>query len=104
MIDMFPLLFNHLQRTEQLMPKYIGKFDGVDALPRREYPPIYWWEDVSIGKLRLSCNTPLLEDMCAQLAAESGIFVSRDDSAIESALERLRELSSHAFEAMIRAA
>lgn len=62
--DLFPLLHNRMSREDQDVPKFIGKFDGVGALPKGEYPAIYYWIDSEHGCFRLSFNTPLLSSWC----------------------------------------
>lgn len=93
---LFAMIWNRLSAAEETFPKYIGEFDGIDSLPRGEYPPIYSWLDrTRPGSVILSINTPLLEKICRQEAERADLEV--DDRTIGEALDFLKEVSYRAF-------
>lgn len=99
--DLFPLLHNRMDREDQVVPQFIGEFHGVDALPKGDYPAIYFWIDKKLGGgVCLSFNKPLLEGWCIEEARRAGIMVDIDDAAVQKAMATLQEISMHAFQAM----
>lgn len=101
--DLLPMLSNRVRVENQLAPQYIGKFNGVDALPKMDYPAIYCWVDTSIGgHHRLSFDKPLLEQWCIEEAKKRwDIVVRRDDEAIQRTIGRFIEASIHAFNSLL---
>lgn len=97
--DLFPLLHNRMNRENQVAPQFVGEFDGVAALPKGEYPAVYYWIDKSIGgSIRLSFNTPLLEDWCVEEARRVGIDIGVDDDAVQKAIATLQQVATPAFQ------
>lgn len=100
--DLFPLLHNRMNREDQVVPQFIGEFNGVDSLPKGEYPAVYFWVDKSIGgSVRLSFNTPLLEGWCIEEARQAGINVGIDDEAVQRAIATLQQVTTPAFQRML---
>ncbi|GIK74423.1 MAG: hypothetical protein BroJett021_34110 [Chloroflexota bacterium] len=100
--DLFPLLHNRMNRENQVTPQFIGEFDGVDSLPKGGYPAVYFWVDKSIGgNIRLSFNTPLLEDWCVEEARRAGINISIDDESVKRAIATLQQVATPAFQSML---
>ncbi len=97
---LFALIFNRLSRDGQLFPRYVGEFDGVGGLPKGDYPPIYSWTDTSKElSIRLSFNTPLLEEICYEEAEKAEIGI--DPVTLRGALAILREVSTGAFQKIL---
>lgn len=96
--DLFPLLHNRMSRENQDVPEFIGEFDGVSALPKGDYPAIYYWVDRELGCVRLSFNTPMLSDWCVEEAHRIGIDVDASDVAVLEALDTLRQVATSAFQ------
>jgi hypothetical protein len=100
--DLFPLLHNRMNRENQLVPQFIGEFDGVESLPKGEYPAVYFWADRQLdGSIRLSFNTPLLENWCVEEAQVIGIDVSAADAVVQKAIVTLQEVATPAFQRML---
>lgn len=100
--DLFSLLHNRMNREGQVAPQFIGEFNGVDSLPKGEYPAVYFWVDKSIGgSVRLSFNTPLLEDWCIEEARQAGINVGIDDEAVQRAIATLQQVATPAFQGVL---
>lgn len=98
--QLFQLVFNRLSRAKQIEPKFIGKFHGVEALPKGDYPPIYYWVDMQLGgSVRLSFNTPLLMDMCSEEAQHAGI--QPDERTSKQAVAFLENICTGAFQRTI---
>lgn len=100
MQDLFPLLHNRMGRENQIAPQFLGEFRDVQSLPKGNYPPIYFWVDKSIGGgIRLSFNTPLLEQYCLEEAQRAGIQANYE--SVRRAITRLQEVTTPAFQAML---
>jgi hypothetical protein len=100
--DLFPLLHNRMSREKQTLPQFIGEFNGVESLPKGEYPAIYFWVDQKHARsIRLSFNTPLLEDWCIEEARVIGVSVSAKDVEVQKAIATLQEVSKPAFQSML---
>lgn len=100
--DLFPLLLNRMIREGQEVPQFIGEFDGIGSLPKGFYPAVYFWADKSAGKnMRLSFNTPLLENWCVEEAFHAGINISNDDETVKRAIDTLQKISTSAFQSML---
>lgn len=89
---LLPVLVGRLNRTEQITPRFIGKYSGIEALPRQSYPPIYWWLNTSIQKPVLTLNTPLLLDICKDGCAKSNLDF--DDVVADVALHAIEILNT----------
>lgn len=88
--QLFQLVFNHLSRSGHITPKFIGQFDGIEALPKGKYPAIYYWIDTQQkNSIRLSLNIPLLQSVCERESTQAGIVIHQQ--IIDDALERLRD-------------
>lgn len=101
--DLFPLLHNRISRENQLVPEFIGEFEGVEALPRRDYPAIYFWIDKQLGSVSLAFNDPLLERWCVEEARHVGFEMDVTDLAVEEAIAMLRHVTAPAFEESMQA-
>lgn len=95
--QLFQLVFNRLSRDQQIAPKFIGQFLGIDSLPRQMYPPVYYWVDLALGgAIRLSFNTPLLMDICADEAKLAGI--PTDEPTCREALSIFQDITTQSFQ------
>ncbi|CED61475.1 Putative uncharacterized protein VP1854 [Moritella viscosa] len=102
-IDLFPFLHNRMNRENQSTPEYVGEFDSVDSLPKGDYPAIYYWVDrENYDSVRLSFNTPKLERWCVEEALANGLNVDLVDPYVKQALLTLQQVSTPAFEAMMK--
>ncbi len=100
--DLFPLLHNRMNRENQVVPQFIGEFYGVDSLPKGEFPAIYFWVDKQLGgNIRLSFNTPLLEDWCVEEARKIGLNIGIEDMSVRMAIATLQDMATPAFQSML---
>jgi hypothetical protein len=99
--DLFPLLHKRMSHENQDVPQFIGEFDCVGALPKGEYPAIYYWFDREHGCVRLSFNTPMLSCWCVEEAHRAGIDVDASDVAVLEAIDKLRQVATPAFQHML---
>lgn len=100
--DLFVLLMNRAVKENQYIPTFIGKFDGINDLPRGEYPATYFWIDVMGGGFRLSFNDPLLERWCLEEANTFGL--NMNNTKIKNAIELFHNLSISVFQDTINKA
>lgn len=99
-MDLFPALFNHLNRTDEIKPVFLGQYASVDRLPKIDYPPIYYWMDTSKGVTLLSFNEPMLRKICFIEAFDSGLVSDMSEEVmtdINSALDMLKMVTQRAF-------
>lgn len=99
-MDLFPALFNHLNRTDEIKPVFIGQYASVDGLPKIDYPPIYYWMDTSKGVMLLSFNEPMLRKICFIEDFDSGLVSDMSEevmSDINSALDMLKMVTQRTF-------
>ncbi|WP_346205291.1 hypothetical protein [Aeromonas salmonicida] len=100
--DLFPLLYNRMNKEKQLTPEYIGEFDGIASLTKGDYPALYFWVDREISNsVRLSFNTPKLERWCIEEAVANGFNADSIEPNVKQALVTLQQVSAPVFEAMI---
>lgn len=100
--DLYPLLHNRMSIENQVAPQYVGEFDGAGALPKGAYPAVYFWIDKSSGgNIRLSFNTPVLEDWCVEEARHVGIDVGINDEPVQRAIATLKKVATPAFHSML---
>ena len=103
-IDLFPFLWNRMNRENQSMPEYIGEFNGIDSLPKRDYPAVYYWVNKeNYNNVMLSFNTPKLENWCTEEAIANGLNVDEIATNIDQALLTLQQVSTPAFKVMVNA-
>ncbi len=98
--QIFVRIFNRMNREGTLFPAFIGEFDGVDAVPRGAYPPVYSWTDTSRGGAPvLSFNVPLLEKMCLEESEAAELTIDGED--VGDAISLLKDVSARAFEKVL---
>ncbi|MEZ9698818.1 hypothetical protein AB4455_12065 [Vibrio sp. 10N.261.46.E12] len=101
-INLYPLLHNRIVKENQLAPEYIGEFDGVQSLPQRDYPAIYYWFDQSNHYRPVhSLNAFKLDQWCREEALIHGLNMESIDASVNQAIETLNQISMSAFEFMI---
>ena len=90
------LLFNKLSHIE---PEFIGKFDGISGLPKKEYPPVYYWinESLKDSPIVISHNTPLLQEMCYEEIVKNNLRNSITPNDVELAVNRYIEISTESL-------
>lgn len=99
-MDLFPVLFNHLNRTDEIKPVFLGQYASVDRLPKIDYPPIYYLMNTSKGVTILSFNEPMIRKICFIEAFDGGLVSDMSEEVmidINSALEMLKSLTQSAF-------
>ncbi len=99
-MDLFPVLFNHLNRTDEIKPVFLGQYASVDRLPKIDYPPIYYWIDTSKGVTILSFNEPMIRKICFIEAFDGGLVSDMSEEVmidINSALDMLKTITQSAF-------
>lgn len=79
-----------------MFPQHLGEFNGEEALPKGDYPPVYSWRDRKNSNLRLSFNTPLLTGMCKEEARKANIEIN--DQLIKEVLNIFGDISINAFQ------
>lgn len=91
------LIFQRLDREGCIAPQFIGQFDGVDALPKGKYPPIFYWIDTQQGNnIRLSFNSPLLQTLCEEEGKSAGMVI--DQEMIDQAVSAIQSLTTTTFQ------
>lgn len=87
------LLFNKLSHIE---PEFIGKFNDINDLPKKEYPPVYYWIKKSLkdSPIVISHNKPLLQEICYKEIMENNLRNSITPNDVESAVNQYIEIST----------
>lgn len=95
------LLFNRVSNVE---PEFIGRFNGVSELPKKEYPPVYYWINKSIKDfpIVMSHNTPLLRKICHEEIMKNNLKNKINSNDIESAIKTYIEISTNSFISVIQ--
>lgn len=95
----FEMLFERLVSDDNVVPQFIGRFHGSQALPRRDYPPIYWSFDTLSQHPRLSFNTPRLEEACVnEIRIRTGATLASTDDVIQGAIRLLQDVTLPTFQ------